>query len=335
MFWKRLCLCLCLFFCHLTANEANIVFVHLGPKIPPYAEHALLQARQFNPDTPIYLIAEENALKDFQVRDANAHITYITCESLPKKPLHKRYIERTLWKEPFWRYACERFLYLYDLIHHLQLKNVFHLENDVLLYVDVNKLVPVMKSRYGGIAAPFRNDTSAIPALVFIPNKYAMRELALCFAKLAGGKREQGAWGSDWNDMEILAYLRNEKGTHLLDMLPVTIETYHARNPLVSLRGDIAKDPSAYYKNAAAFGGVFDAAALGQFLGGEDPIHNPNSTSFLNRDTVFNASLFKYLWEEDSLGRKVPYLVFEDQKVPIFNLHIHSKRLYLFTSKPF
>jgi hypothetical protein len=334
--WIRFTLLFALLFTSLLrAADPCFVFVHIGPKVPPYAEHALLQARLFNPDCPIYFIGNQAALKDFSIRDPQANITFISCESLPKTSFHTRFLAKTQLQTGFWRFASERFLYVQDLMKHFHLKNVFHLENDVLIYTDARKLLPVLKSNYQGIAAPFNNDQQCIPGLVFIPHLSAMEQLAQCFADLAGTERPAGAFGKDWNDMEILSFMYRFKGSKYLDMLPTTTAEYAQENPLADKKGTFPRHPTSYYKRAALFGGVFDAAALGQFLGGVDPIHDPNSTSFLNTECVFDASRFSYFWEEDSQGRKIPYLVYKNQKTPIFNIHFHCKRLHLFTSKPF
>jgi hypothetical protein len=96
---------------------------------------------------------------------------------------------------------------------------------------------------------------------------------------------------------------------------------------------------------------VFDAAAIGQYLGGADsrsfrplrrfwhrflkpktPILPSLGPGFINESCLFDASLFSYLWGPDAQGRRVPYMVFEGQQIPIANLHIHSKDLARFAS---
>ena len=69
---------------------------------------------------------------------------------------------------------------------------------------------------------------------------------------------------------------------------------------------------------------VFDAAAHGQFLGGVDQRLRKNCDSYINPDSDFNPSMFKYQMGEDG-----NYYV--DGK-KINNLHIHSKELHRFAS---
>ncbi len=68
-------------------------------------------------------------------------------------------------REGFWRYTSERFLYLNDFINQFQLNNVFHLEYDNMLYVDLEELLPIFENKYSGIGATFDNDQDVFRAL--------------------------------------------------------------------------------------------------------------------------------------------------------------------------
>jgi hypothetical protein len=73
---------------------------------------------------------------------------------------------------------------------------------------------------------------------------------------------------------------------------------------------------------------VFDAAAHGQYLGGEDPRNGPRGPGFVNQDAEFRADQFMYTWRKDAAERLYPLIIDKDGKEwPIANLHIHSKRL--------
>ena len=72
---------------------------------------------------------------------------------------------------------------------------------------------------------------------------------------------------------------------------------------------------------------IFDAAAIGQYLGGVDPRNIPyDTTGFINEGCVFDPSNFKYKWINSE-----PFMVLENgHEVKINNLHIHSKNLKRF-----
>jgi hypothetical protein len=81
--------------------------------------------------------------------------------------------------------------------------------------------------------------------------------------------------------------------------------------------------------------GIFDAAAIGQYLGGIDPRNtDKNDTSgFINETCDIKYNNFKFIWKRNINGLYYPYLVNENIIVPIYNLHIHSKNLHNFVSK--
>lgn len=81
-------------------------------------------------------------------------------------------------------------------------------------------------------------------------------------------------------------------------------------------------------KNSEIFPFVFDAAAMGQYLGGIDPNNSPGDTKgFVNESCAIRYDLYQFEWETIDEIRK-PFLVVNPKKrVPIFNLHIHCKKV--------
>jgi hypothetical protein len=136
-------------------GQYSIVFVHIGKKIPDHAKIPLSQARLFNSDCPIILLANQVAIDKISSSKKlqKANITYVSCESLSLSDAHRKFCDDTtlnsVWREGFWRYTSERFLYLDDLMSQYDLENVFHLEYDNMLYVDLSELLPVFIGNYG------------------------------------------------------------------------------------------------------------------------------------------------------------------------------------------
>jgi hypothetical protein len=103
---------------------------------------------------------------------------------------------------------------------------------------------------------------------------------------------------------------------------------------LISPAGHTTQNPEFYSRNFNLFQSVFDAAALGQYLGGIDPFyHGPSLPGFINESCLFNPSAMTYTWERDEEGRLVPYATFKNETYKINNLHIHCKDLKRFSSK--
>jgi len=307
--------------------DYSIVFVHIGNNIPSYTSTALSQARKFNPECPIILLAEQSAIENFDAPNVSDNISYITCESLTKTKEHQLFITKSTlndqWREGFWRYTSERFLYLQDLIVDYDLKNVFHMEYDNMLYANLEEMLSTFTTQYPGIAATFDNDNRCIPSFIFIPNKKEITLLAKCFAVNAK---------KNLNDMEIVAIFKHQYGNVHIDYLPIITNEYVKTYPLVSDYNHTTQNPKNFCKNIDLFQSIFDGAALGQYLGGIDPRNGPSVPGFINESCLFQPDKIKIEWELDGLGRNVPYVIYPDKKYRINNLHIHSKKLENFKS---
>lgn len=301
----------------LFAGDYSIVFIHLGPKIPDYSDISIEQARLFNPEANIFLLANQEALARKTLQNAIP----IPVETLPKTAEHKEFIKRCTYPGDLWRYSAERFLVLDDFLQNNRLERVFHLENDVMLYADLSLLMPVFdKYRIG---AAFDNDHRCIPSILFFRNAAAIKPLAKHFVDyfMALGQ-----------DMRVIADFKNTAGAYYIKPLPIIFPSYASHYPLASTAGHLPKTPAFYSLNFDAFQSIFDAAAIGQYLGGIDPNYHRPVQGFVNESCLFNPSHFTYEWIPDEKGRKVPYLLFQNEKVKINNLHIHSKNLGAFRS---
>lgn len=303
--------------------EYSIVFVHIGNAVPTHADVAIAQARLFNKKARIILISSQEGLQRFHTAKDQIHLELIPYDTLPKTPIHQEYHNRCTETSDFWRYTSERFLYLWDLMQAYSLENVFHLENDTMLYADLEILLPHFHTYYPGIGATFDNEDRCIPGFVWIANRQAMELLAAHFA-------EQAITGL--NDMQVIGNYRKKYLIQRIDTLPIIMPEYAAVYPLESPHRHITSQPRSYYNHFEAFHAIFDAAAIGQYLGGIDPMHAHNQPGFINESCLFNPSLLKYQWKLDEQERWVPYAIFRNHSYPIINLHIHSKRLHAFKS---
>ena len=304
-------------------GDYSIVFIHIGSDIPPYADIAISQARLFNPKARIILLSSARGLQRFSALKIQENIELRSYEDLPLSKMHQKYQNQCIETSPFWRYTKERFLYLWDLMESSHLINVFHLENDNMLYADLAPLLPHFQKEYPGIGATFDNDDRCIPGFVWIANCDAMQALAQYFVKKAPERI---------SDMYVMGNYRKENSPQRIDSLPIIMPSYTAVYPLKSPHHHTTKHPQLYSKHADTFHAIFDAAAIGQFLGGIDPIHPNNQPGFINESCLFNPSVLQYQWIKDQEGRLVPYASFQDQSYRIINLHIHSKRLHAFKS---
>lgn len=302
-------------------SPCSLVYVHIGDTIPSYLETSIAQARLFNPTIPIYVIGNSHALANIDFSEHTVVLIHI--ESLHLTEFHKTFIEKAT-SNGLWRYALERFLYIDDMIQQYNLKNVFHLENDVTIYFDLNEKLPVFEECYFNmIAAVFDCDDRCIPSFVYFSNRIPSKKWAEYISK-------NGLEGT--NDMELFSKFKNFYNNKYANHLPILIPSYSKDRPLFNLLKQKANSVQPYIRHLDKFQLIFDAAAIGQFFGGVDPVHGKYNTGFINERCIFNPSYFNYEWKKDNENRWIPYISYGEKTYPIANLHIHCKNLQKFYS---
>ncbi|MFH1831567.1 MAG: hypothetical protein ABH827_02075 [bacterium] len=322
------------FFCFLNLNSSSLVYVHIGPDLPAYVEDVTFQARLFNETEDIYLVVSQAALDKEDKKRMLAHmrddlyVKIVPVESLTRSQEHEAFTKKTTLnsrcRAGFWKFTSERFLVLDDFICQYNLQDVVHCENDVLLYSNLQELLPGLRENYTEVAALFEHDDRCISSFVYVRDSNAMKKIAQYFAAHA----QEGK-----NDMKMLAGFRAEN-SESVGLLPIISQLYIEREGLRNSRGDTASNSGVYSKNIDLFKSVFDAAALGQYLGGQDPRNGPCNPGFASGKCLFNAGLLTYRWKKDASGRSVPFMAYGGQEYRINNLHIHSKNLKKFLSMP-
>lgn len=307
----------------------SIVLVHIGKEIPTFAYESLCQARLFNKTCTIYLLANKQALeKGDQERLQRCMITTVPLETLPMSENHKRFLKEsrlsTTFREGFWLYASERFMYLGDFVEQYAVEDLIHLETDVMVYADFSKFLAVLHDKYRGLGLTLDNDSRCIPGIVYFRDGTMVRQVAQYFAEKASLSK---------TDMEVLAmFYQTHYATGLSNTLPIIMPDYYKQFGFVSTAGHKTQHPERYYNNSEEFGGVFDACAMGQYLGGIDPRNGNSKPGFINESTLFNCARLNFSWELDVENRRVPYVQFKERAYRIYNLHIHSKYLKAFSS---
>jgi len=199
-------------------------------------------------------------------------------------------------KNGFWVHCTSRFFYLAEYMRRRNVENVLHLENDVMLYTKIDTL-----KKYFQIYEMFvtmDSKTRCIPGIVYIKNHDVIDRYVqnLDIKKI---------------DMYSLGEFYNKNDD--CGNLPIVGQHHH------------------YGRFTGLFDGVFDAAAMGQYLGGIDPRNSggKDTVGFVNETCEIKYNEYKFTWKQKEDGLYYPYL----NSYPIYNLHIHSKRLHAFLSK--
>lgn len=306
-------------------NNINLIYIHLGDNFINYLNDSIKQSLLFTKNIKIIVVVNlKNKSKVFKHNNVNI----ISYEKIKKTHEHKNYLEHNNQKtsrNKFWIYTTERFFVLYEVMKKLDLKKIFHIESDNLIYRDLNELYPIFKKHFGKtIGVPFDNDNRGIGSFMYIPRK----EILMNFLQFINKK----TLNNRINDMELLSSYRIEC-PHMIKSLPIIFPDYLDNNLIKSEKYGESKTPEIFYNQYDIFESVFDAAAIGQYIGGCDPKNKKSNEGFVNETCIFSCQKMKINWEYDSERRTVPIIEYNNNKYVINNLHIHCKNLSKFSSK--
>jgi hypothetical protein len=235
------------------------------------------------------------------------------------------------WRDGFWHYTSARFFTLHSFMTKYDVQDVIHIENDVLLYYNCDKTLAEPLNNSRRIHIPFDSYTRNIASIVYIPDVSTLGQVLTHYDY---GK----------NDMYNFSEIR--KKTDLIDQFPIFMEDIKSSENKESDKAAVNTDAlgSASVNTDALerafvshgwsrFGGyIFDAAAIGQFIGGVDPHNCPKDTrGFINETCVIKYNDEGTILWKNCDGFLKPFLqTREAREIPIFNLHIHSKALTLY-----
>ena len=206
------------------------------------------------------------------------------------------------FRNGFWTLTSLRFFYIYEFMKKYDIKDVIHLENDVLIYYNCNNIINLFDKKYMYI--PFDSFSRNIASIIYIPDSTVFKKIL-------------DNYDFNKNDMENFSIIKKNIG--IIKNLPIFIHNENSN--------DEEKFVSENFEN---FSYIFDAAAIGQYLGGVDPKNDTRDTrGFINETCVIKYNNFK-IWFDTIDDMKKPYIEINNKKISIFNLHIHSKKLTFF-----
>uniref|UniRef100_A0A6C0JU45 Uncharacterized protein n=1 Tax=viral metagenome TaxID=1070528 RepID=A0A6C0JU45_9ZZZZ len=203
----------------------------------------------------------------------------------------------------FWQHCSRRFFLIKDWMNKNDIQNCYHVENDVPSYINFEETFQTFDKNK--LWAPLTNPWWGVPSLMFL-NRQVLGKFVDTF-------------NPSKNDMENLAYF------------------YHTNRDLVGNLPIFYEGNTIYSQNFKGL--LFDAAAMGQYLGGVDPRNQEGDTrGFVNEScAIQNYHKHKFYWvKKDNLY--VPHILvplstsnnLKGQLIPIANLHIHHKNLECF-----
>lgn len=239
--------------------------------------------------------------KKFNTLFENISINIINIEDLIPNYINVISNMNNTFRNGFWELTSYRFAALYEYMKHHNINNIIHIENDVLIYKNVdninfhnmNKLLLTMDSK-----------NRCIPGLMFIPTNKILKKCLDLF-------------NPSLNDMQNFSncyYTLSD----CIDTLPIFLEDN---------KNDVTK---MITKNFKYYDAIFDAAAIGQYLGGIDPRNKSGDTrGFINETCIVDYSKYTFIWKNEN-NKKIPYIIVDNKEYPVLNLHIHCKDLKIY-----
>ena len=285
----------------------NFVLVALG-KIPAYLDDCIFQIKKTQKKSKIFLLINKN----LEYKNKNCKIIFV--ENLKKSKEHNLFVKKSRlakddYRNFFWKHSIERLYYIDDFLNKENLNNIFHIENDVLLFQDLKLVFNKIKSY--NFACVRDGVNRVIGSLIFIKNKRISKKIVQISNKYL-----------NQNDMKILSHL-DYKITNSIN-LPLGEDLNFIKE-------------SKNYKTIKKIPFIFDAAAIGQYIDGPHRKKLINriipgvkslfktNDGFANAETSLKISDWKIKWKN-----KRPYKEENNKLIPIVNLHIHSKNLKKF-----
>ena len=274
----------------------EIVFVHLGSHKADHLIQNIKHMRELFVDHEITLIYSNS---DFMKKVKCEGIKFFKYSSNPSiSELFNLHTLDNSFRDGFWRYSTERFFALEQWAVEENTKDFLHVESDNLIlpsfpFAEFEKMDKLAWLRL--------NSSHDAAAIFYVPD---ITHLTWFCEKLANVILDNPSL----NDMTALSIIANSN----LDMVTI-LPTLPKSRP-----GD----------KTESFSGIFDAAAIGMWLLGQDPRnHYGIEKRFLKHvDSQVDPDIFTFeVSKNGDLLAKIGstnYLV--------FNLHVHSKNLHVF-----
>jgi hypothetical protein len=299
----------------------NLIYFHYG-NIPEYFYDNLHQVLSINNNnTTIYILTNEKNFENIfkKIKKLNTKqscniilssiddLDEILKDDINFIKLSNQFdsFNNSSFRNGFWKYTLFRFIYINELIFKLNLKNIFHIENDVLMYESFNTIYNLNYSDSTKHKLWVIQDSSnrVIPSLLFIPSFTILNE----FIQFMYSTYNSSSYFI--NDMNLLGMFSSK----LKHFLPND------------------ENNSNY---------IYDGACLGQYVAGIDlrnselykEINYINPTiGFVNETSNFKPNTAKFQFKlENNLVK--PKMILNNKTYNIVNLHIHSKDLYKYNS---
>ena len=286
----------------------HLVLVHIGESLPDHFLACLKQARKHFKGE-IILVAYSRTLKDFDWNGFD-NVLFADLEVFESYDIYKEFKDACFLKG-FWNVTMGRLFILEILMRKYDLKEIIHIENDVLIYEDPNNMTEAFrKQASNSVAMTPIGDGYIAAAYCYIPHIEAISKLNTIMKSLLIIGEEQlkrRTSGEMINEMTLLAYI-HKAYCGVIKHLPIR---------------PIGKGAPGI----TPFNSVFDPASIGQHLDGTP---STPGVPMYDTDRHWLAPDLKSGKYKIEFIDGIPWMVAASKRYRINNVHVHSKRLERF-----
>ena len=297
------------------------VFVHLGKSPAAHLWRNLQRHADLFPEIETYVILDQLSHVKSIPDGINLYMFKRESQFL-NEAIFSAHDQK--FRRGFWRFSLERLFALSEFHKNHPQRKILHIESDVLLLPNFpwdllsNSELPLWNNY---------NQERDVSALLYFPD-YAkhLKFIEHVQAELVKNPKH--------TDMTVLAALRmnDDVDYSLLPSLnPGIMDLLNALSPLNS---DFIRHVS---RSDVFENGVFDGAAIGMWLTGHDPRNNygkallHDASPLVSGDSLIDPRAVAY--ELDEEGNLFLVSRATGNRVSLWNLHVHSKSLELFSDK--
>ena len=268
--------------------------------VPEYTIHSVAMARKNNPSINIDFICKEH-----QSFFYDYGINWVKQDSLSDGELLQEFNKVCDFKRhgkpnttypstsDFWHRTSERIFYLQEYVSRNNFTNVFHLENDVIMYYPAKETLP--DTDRNKVSVIMMSNTHTTFAFCHIPTASKIENLCLSFIEMLSNIGEDN--------------LRLYGGyDHISEMSLLNLAL---RNNVVRSFPIMPPEPSVF---------IYDPGSYGQYFGGTN---NGHDAGFVDTTHYIGSAIVSNMPIKPTISNNKPMV----GNHRIFNLHIHSKNL--------
>jgi hypothetical protein len=285
-----------------------LILSHIGGDLPNHFFDCIKQTRKFFNGKIVLITNSKNLSK---LLEYNIEISDVNFEN-KRFEIAKKINFYDYPSTDFWLYSLSRFFFIEDYVVTHKINDFVIYENDILIYSDLNNVIEKLSITYKNIAITIGDDFRATTGFSFFKSYEDLIRMNDDIIKIVQNPDDMNDIRNNYasccpSEMVFIRKISKEK--NYIKPLPLF--------------------PEDKYYNELGF--VFDPAGYGQFLGGTSPDYG-SLDNFIDKTTYIGKKLLNEEFKVTYSKEEGPTIINNNNETTkIYNLHIHSKKLNLFT----